>query len=156
MTPRNFFVICHNIRSRENVGSIFRTSDAFAVSKIFLTGYTPAPPHSKISKTALGAEQWVPWEHKASIAFLLKELKQKKARVVALEQTKESIPLHLFRPRFPLALVLGNEASGLSRRILKYADSIVAIPMRGKKESLNVAVAFGIAAYHIRKEKSKA
>lgn len=152
-TPRNFFVICHNIRSRENIGSIFRTSDAFAVSKIFLTGYTPAPPHPKISKTALGAEQWVPWEHKASIASLLKELKQKRVRIVALEQTKESIPLHLFRPRFPLALMLGNEVGGLSERILRYGDSAVMIQMRGRKESLNVAVAFGIAAYHIRNRK---
>lgn len=148
---REFSVICHNIRSRENVGSVFRTGDAFGFAKIYLTGYTPAPPHPKISKTALGAENWVWWEQRKSIAALLKELKKERIWTVALEQVKKrSIALPKFKPRFPLALILGNEAKGLSRAILRRADAVVEIPMFGKKESLNVAVAFGIAAYHIR------
>ncbi|MDO8560946.1 MAG: TrmH family RNA methyltransferase [bacterium] len=145
-----FCVICHNIRSRENVGSVFRTSDAFGVSKIYLTGYTPAPPHPKISKTALGAETWVLWEKRASIFDLIKELKKKKFKIIALEKTKDSGPLSGFRPRFPLALILGNEVKGISQATLKKADKIVEIPMLGRKESLNVAVAFGVAAFNMR------
>lgn len=145
-----FFVICHNIRSRENIGSIFRTADAFGVTKIYLTGYTPTPPHEKISKTALGAERWVVWEARKSIARLLKELKSKKVKIVALEQAEKSVRIDRLRPSFPLVLVLGNEVSGLSSAILRRADAVVEIPMSGKKESLNVAVAFGIAAYHLR------
>lgn len=156
MNRGEWYVICHNLRSRENVGSIFRTGDAFGISKIFLTGYTPAPPHPKISKTALGAEQWVPWGQSPSITRMLNGLKQRKVHIVALERTRQNISLRSFRPRFPLALILGNEVSGLSQRVLKRADSVVAIPMQGRKESLNVAVAFGIAAYHIRNKNRKA
>lgn len=146
---KSFFVICHNIRSRENVGSIFRTADAFGITKIYLTGYTPPPPHEKISKTALGAEKWIPWEKRVSVGQLLKDLKLQKIELVALEQSTKSVPLHRFRPHCPLGLIVGNEARGLSESILKEVDRIVEIPMRGRKESLNVAVAFGIAAYHI-------
>lgn len=150
MRPGDFYVIGHNLRSRENVGSIFRTSDAFGVTKIYLTGYTPSPPHPKIAKTALGAEMWLAWEKRASIASVIAELKKKKFRIIALEQTKTSISLAKFKPYFPLALILGNEVKGISAAILKRADKIVAIPMRGRKESLNVAVAFGVAACHIK------
>lgn len=147
---KEFYVICHNIRSRENVGSIFRTSDAFGVSKIYLTGYTPTPPHEKISKTALGAEQWLAWEKRASIRRLLGELKSKKVRIVALEQTRRSIPLPKFKCKFPLALLVGNEVTGLPQSLIRRTDTVVEIPMSGRKESLNVAVAFGIAAYQIK------
>lgn len=147
---KKFYIICHNIRSRENIGSIFRTSDAFGVSKIYLTGYTPTPPHDKIFKTALGAEKWMPWEQRKSVSGLLKELKKKKVKIIALEQSSKSIPLEKFKPRFPMALIVGNEVRGLSRSTLQKADVAVEIPMLGKKESLNVAVAFGIAAYHVR------
>lgn len=150
----DFFVVCHNLRSRENVGSVFRTSDAFGVSKIYLTGYTPVPPHEKISKTALGAERWIQWEQRKSIATLLKELKRKKVLIVALEQAPKSVGLNKFRLRFPVALVIGNEVGGLSKAISQSADIAVEIPMAGRKESLNVAVAFGIAAYHIVQVKS--
>ncbi|MFY9462027.1 MAG: RNA methyltransferase [Candidatus Sungiibacteriota bacterium] len=157
MRNKDFYVICHNIRSRENVGSVFRTSDAFGIAKIYLTGYTPPPPHPKISKTSLGAENWIPWEQRKSIAALLRELKQKRIRLVALEQAKgQSVSLPKFRPRFPLALIIGNEVKGLSQEILRRADKVVEIPMLGKKESLNVAVAFGIAAYHISHSRKRA
>lgn len=146
---KDFYIVCHNIRSRENVGSIFRTSDAFGVSKIYLTGYTPTPPHEKISKTALGAEKSVLWEKRKSVSALVEELKNKNIKIIALEQASRSVLLKKLKLRFPTALVLGNEVKGLSRSVLQSADAVVEIPMVGKKESLNVAVAFGIAAYHI-------
>lgn len=146
---KDFYIVCHNVRSRENVGSVFRTSDAFGVSKIYLTGYTPTPPHEKISKTALGAEKSVPWEKRRSVSALVKELKNKNIKIVALEQASRSVLLKKFKPRFPLAIAVGNEVKGLPPSILGRADAVIEIPMRGKKESLNVAVAFGIAAYWI-------
>lgn len=145
---REFYVICHNVRSRENVGSIFRTADAFGVAKIFLTGYTPAPPHHKISKAALGAENWVPWEKFFSASRLIKKLKKEGFFVAGLEQHRRSLKIENFKKmKKPLALVLGNEVNGLPADVLKQCDVILEIPMAGKKESLNVAVAFGVAAY---------
>ena len=142
-------VICHNIRSAYNVGSIFRTADGAGAAKIFLTGYTPAPPHPGISKTALGAEKCVGWEKISKLDALFKKLKKKKFRIVALEQSEKSVDYNFFCSSGKVALVLGNEVRGLSRAVLNKSDRIIEIPMRGEKESLNVAVAFGIAAYSI-------
>jgi tRNA G18 (ribose-2'-O)-methylase SpoU len=146
-SKRTMIAVCHNIRSAHNVGSIFRTADAIGVAKIYLTGYTPAPKHPGISKTALGAEDFVSWEKKSELEALLQRLKKEKFEIVALEQDKKSIPLDLYKPKKKMVLVLGNEVRGLSRASLAKCDKIVEIPMRGKKESLNVAVAFGIAVY---------
>ncbi len=146
-----FFVVLDNIRSLENVGSIFRTADALAVDKVFLCGISGKPSSSKISKTALGAEKVVPWEYRKQTWRLVEQLKAQGVFVAALEQTKRSIFLPGFKPRFPLALVIGHEVKGVSASVLSGADAIIAIPMRGQKESLNVAVAFGIAAYEINK-----
>lgn len=150
-TPR-VVAILHNIRSALNVGSMFRTADAAGVGKIYLTGYTPTPDHDKVRKTALGAEKTVPWEHYRQPGGLLKRLKAEGYRVIALEQTKRSENVFTFRSRFPVALMVGNEVRGLSPSLLKHADAAVDIPMRGTKESLNVAVAFGIAVYCIISE----
>ena len=139
--------ILDNIRSRENVGSIFRTSDAVCVSKIYLCGITPTPPHHKISKTALGAEEIVPWEYHKQTWRLLEKLKKEGYQIVGLEKTTVAENLFDFQPRFPVALVLGNEVGGLSPAVLKHCDKVVAIPQYGHKESLNVAVAFGVAVY---------
>ncbi|KKS39039.1 MAG: hypothetical protein A3G49_03060 [Candidatus Sungbacteria bacterium RIFCSPLOWO2_12_FULL_41_11] len=150
------FIICHNIRSRENVGSIFRTSDAFGIGKIFLAGYTPAPPHPKISKTALGAENLIPWEKVFSTTRLIKKLKSEGFLIIALENNRSRhIDISKFRynPKKPLVLILGNEVSGIPPRILKQCDKVLEIPMKGKKESLNVAVAFGVAAYALPKNR---
>ena len=152
------FVVLHNIRSVYNVGSIFRTADAAGVSKIYLGGYTPTPDKDpKISKTALGAQNSVPWEQCKQTWRLLEELSAGDGKdgfqIVALEQTKDSIDYRKFKPRFPLVLILGNEAKGLSKNILKYASIKTAIPMYGRKESLNVAVAFGVSIYEIIKLK---
>ncbi len=147
---RKIVVICHNIRSAMNVGSIFRTADGAGVAKIWLTGYTPAPPHSGISKTALGAENFVGWEKRSGISTLIDKLKKEKYEIIALEKGKDSISLSAYKPRKNTVLILGNEVRGLGEAILRKCDKIVEIPMRGKKESLNVSVAFGIAAYSLQ------
>jgi len=145
-----FYVVCDNIRSLENIGSIFRTADALGVDKIFLTGICGQPPHPKISKAALGAEKNIPWEHHWQVWRIIDKLKREKVSIVALEQTKKSLPYTQFKPRFPLALVVGNEIKGVSSSVLKRADQIIHLPMLGQKESLNVAVSFGIAGYYFR------
>jgi len=150
---KEFFVIAHNIRSLYNVGSIFRTADAFGVAKIYLTGYTGRPDNvahaNKIAKSALGAEKWVPWEYENSAIRLIKKLKSRGIKIIALEQHRSSVKLGNFKPKFPLALVLGEEVRGVSKPILQLCDIILEIPVAGKKESLNVSVAFGVAAYKI-------
>lgn len=144
-----FYVICENIRSLENIGSIFRTADALKIDKIFLGGICGQPPHPKISKTALGAEKNIPWEHHWQIWRIVEKLQREKVLIVALEQTKKSLVYNEFKPKFPLALVIGNEIKGVSPSVLKRADQIIHLPMFGQKESLNVAVAFGIAGYYL-------
>jgi tRNA G18 (ribose-2'-O)-methylase SpoU len=137
-----------------NVGSMFRTADAAGVSKIFLTGYTPAPIDrfgrkvKEIAKVALGAEETVPWE-KRDIHELIAELKGSSVRIIALEQHPASHPYMSVRLDGPAALIVGNEVGGIPEEVLKEADTIIEIPMRGKKESLNVAVATGIALYSL-------
>src|SRR3989338_3841412 len=101
---QKLIVVLHNIRSRENVGSIFRTADAAGVDKLYLCGITPCPPHEKISKTALGAETYVPWEYHRQAWRLLAKLKKEGMNVVALEQTKESKNVFKFKPKYPIAL----------------------------------------------------
>lgn len=144
---KKFYVICDNIRSLENIGSIFRTADALGAAKIFLCGICGRPPQDKISKTALGAEKNVLWEYHSQTWRLVEKLKKEGVLVVALEQDPKSIDYRRFRPSFPLALIVGNEVQGISRSVLGRADKIIHLPMKGKKESLNVAVAFGIAGY---------
>jgi len=146
---QNFYLVCDNIRSLENIGSIFRTADALAISKIFLCGICGKPPHPKISKTALGAEETVPWEYFRYTGLLIKRLKKEGIRVVGLEQTKRAILYTKFKPSFPLALIIGNEVEGISPRLLKKCDDIIFLPMLGRKESLNVTVAFGVAGYYL-------
>ena len=146
---QEFYVICDNIRSLENIGSIFRTSDALGVSKIFLCGISGKPPHHKISKTALGAEETVPFEHYKQIGRLIDKLKKEKVQIVSLEQDKRAISCNKFKPKFPIALIVGNEVDGVSKNTLNKSDKIIFLPMRGQKESLNVSVAFGVAGYNI-------
>ena len=147
-----FSVLLNNIRSLYNVGSIFRTADAAGVEKIWLCGITgrPGTARSKIEKTALGAEKSVPWEYRQSAVSVIRELKAKGYEIVFLEQMKESISYELFEPRPPVCLVLGNEIAGVDEEMLALCDRAIEIPMAGLKNSLNVTVAFGVAAYHIR------
>jgi tRNA G18 (ribose-2'-O)-methylase SpoU len=148
MFTQELYVVCHNIRSLYNVGSIFRTADAAGVTKLYLCGYTGHPPRREISKVALGAEEMVPWEHHYQTWRVLERLRSQGVQIVALENCVEgSIDYRRLRPRFPLALLLGNEVRGLSPGLLRRSDVVIHIPMHGRKESLNVAVAFGIAVY---------
>jgi len=157
-------VLLNNIRSSHNVGSIFRTSaclpagrDATGVEKIYLCGITPGPRdkygrvNQKLAKVALGAEKNVPYEHCKSADVLIGRLKKQGYKILALEQHKKSINIFRFKPikKLNYALVLGEETKGLPETILKKADKILEIPCVGKKESLNVSVAFGIAVYHL-------
>lgn len=148
------YLILHNIRSVHNVGSIFRTADAAGVSKIFLTGYTPTPidrfnrPRKDFIKVSLGAENLL-WEKILKIEKCIDMLKKEGVQVVALEQDEQAIDYRKIRPKFPLALLVGNEVGGIPKSILKKIDKIIEIPMRGTKESLNVSVATGIALFSI-------
>lgn len=145
MSSKEIIVVLDNIRSRENVGSIFRTADAFGVKKIYLAGYTPDPA----PKTALGAEKYVEFERVKNTQKLIRELKEKKFFIISLEQSKNSVPLKKFKKHNSIALVLGNEVRGIPKSILQKSDAVVEIPMLGKKESLNVSTAAGIALYAI-------
>ena len=144
------YLVLPNIRSLHNLGSIFRTADAAGVSKIILTGYTGDPQDPKAAKVALGAEQWVKWERRVYTAPVLKKLKKQGFDIIALERTAKSIDFRKFKPRFPVAVVLGNEVDGIKDGWQNLADAIVHLPMRGMKESLNVSVAWGVFAYALR------
>ncbi len=147
-------IVCHNIRSAFNVGSIFRTADGAGVDKIILGGYSAHPPHPKLIKTALGAEEVVPYGRAWQTWRVIDDLKKRGYHIVALENSSGAKNIFKFKPKFPLAMVLGNEVRGLSKEILQHCDEIVFIPMAGGKESLNVSVAFGIAVYQLRNTKT--
>ncbi len=153
-------VLLHNIRSLYNVGSIFRTADGVGAKKLYLCGITPAPKDrfgevpQQLAKVALGAETTVPWEKAASTSRLIYKLKKDGFKIIALEQSPRSVPystLHVTRSTLnKTALVLGAEVTGLPPALLAKCDTILEIPMQGAKESLNVSVAFGIAAFALR------
>ncbi|AFH49982.1 rRNA methylase [Ignavibacterium album JCM 16511] len=146
------YVILNSIRSNYNVGSIFRTSDGAMIEKLYLCGYTPHPPKKEILKTALGATDSVNWEYVKDPLNVIKELKVKGIKICALELTENSKPyFEISGNNFPLALVVGNEISGVSQEILDHCDFSIEIPQYGIKQSLNVAVAYGIAIYEMRK-----
>jgi tRNA G18 (ribose-2'-O)-methylase SpoU len=152
MQDKSFFVIAHNIRSILNVGSIFRTADAFGVTKLYLTGYTGTPKHPKLSKTALGAENFVPWEQNVSAKRVISKLRREYPGIIilALENNikgRKPLVMTKYKSKFPVALLLGEETKGIPKPLLKECDQLLEIPMHGQKESLNVSVAFGIAAY---------
>lgn len=152
---KSISLIIPDVRSSENVGSIFRTADGMGVDTIYLVGYTPRPldkfgrPDSKIAKTALGAEKTINWEYSKTILPVIRKLKKDGFKIIALEQTKDSVDyrklLGSSAPKLNIALIVGNEVNGINKSILKHADYVIEIPMRGKKESLNVSVATGIA-----------
>ena len=150
--PFPFSVVLNNIRSLYNVGSIFRTADGVGVEKLWLCGITGIPPDCQISKTALGAEKSVVWEYRQSAHSVIEELKQKQYQVVLLEQTQKSIPYQEFSPKSPVCLIVGNEISGICDDLVPFCDAAVEIEMAGIKNSLNVTVAFGVVAYHIRSQ----
>ncbi len=148
--PKRFPIaaVLDNIRSAYNVGSMFRTAECAYISELILCGITAQPPHKEVEKTALGTTQLVPWRYFPDTLEAVRTLKDEGWKIVALEITDESVPIQsVGREHFPLALVVGNEISGVDDRVLSQADLVVEIPQFGKKESLNVAVAFGVAVF---------
>jgi tRNA G18 (ribose-2'-O)-methylase SpoU len=149
-------LILHNIRSVENVGAIFRTADAAGIDKIYLTGYTPTPldrfgrKRKDLAKSALGAEEFVSWEQR-SLPALLRSLRREKYFIIGIEQDKKSIDYKTLRLSSGQAhaFIVGAEVAGIPKNILEKCDIIAEIPMRGKKESLNVSVACGIVLFRI-------
>ncbi len=142
-------IVLDNIRSLNNIGSIFRTSDAFLAEKIMLCGITASPPHREIHKTALGSTESVPWQYCKTTGEALQKLKAESFQIIGIEQTDESIALSVFspNPHQKYALVFGNEVKGLSDDILGMLDICLEIPQGGIKHSLNVSVSAGIVIY---------
>jgi len=139
-----------NIRSLYNVGSIFRTSDGALIRRLYLTGYTPCPPRKEIEKTALGATHTVPWTHFRNPLDAISEARSQGARICVLEHTDRSVPYtSLSQADFPICLVVGSEIMGVSPAVVESADLAIEIPMHGTKQSLNAAVAYGIALFEL-------
>jgi tRNA G18 (ribose-2'-O)-methylase SpoU len=152
---KSIYIMLHNIRSLHNVGSMFRTADAAGVTKIFLTGYTPTPidrfgrPVKELSKVALGGELSVQWEYVKSPMTVINKLKKQGVQVIGLEQDKRSVDYKKVKPKGDVLFLVGSEVEGMSKALLNKCDIIAEIPMKGKKESLNVSVSFGIALFRL-------
>jgi len=142
-------VVLENVRSMYNVGSFFRTMDAAGAEKLYLCGITAHPPKHAISKTALGAEEVVPWDHAWDTAGLVERLRSDGCEIAAVETSLHALDLFDWRPRFPIALLFGHETEGLTPALSEMADTHVRIPMLGKKHSLNVATAGGVVLFEL-------
>ena len=148
MPPHPLVVVAHDLRSAHNVGSVFRTADSAGLAAVVLTGFTPTPDHRGVAKTALGAQDAVPWRQADDVHQALAALRADGYTVAALERAPGAVgPSEVPEAAFPLALVLGNEVWGVPPDVLEAADLVVGLPQYGVKESLNVSVAFGVAAY---------
>jgi 23S rRNA (guanosine2251-2'-O)-methyltransferase len=144
-------LVLDNVRSALNVGSVFRTADAFLLEGILLCGYTATPPHREIFKTALGATETVNWKHEADTVTAVKQLQQEGWTVLAVEQAENSIALNQFAPAagVRLALVLGNEVDGVQQEVINCCNGVLEIPQQGAKHSLNIAVCAGIVCWEL-------
>lgn len=150
-------LILENIRSAQNVGAIFRTADAAGVSKIYLIGVTPSPidrfgrKRTDVSKSALGAEETIAWESKKLTCPLIRKLKREGYQIIALEQDLKSVDYKKVKVKNKFALIVGAEVLGIDKKTLRDSDVIAEIPMKGKKESLNVSISLGIALFQLLK-----
>lgn len=144
-------VVLDNIRSLNNIGSVFRTSDAFLIKKIYLCGITATPPHKDIQKTALGATETVNWEYVEDTISLIKKLQAEKIEVLAIEQAEGAIMLNDFKPEInkTYAVVFGNEVKGVQQEVVSASDAIIEIPQLGSKHSLNIAVSTGVVLWDL-------
>ena len=147
----NFVIVMDNIRSMNNVGSAFRTCDAFAAEKLFLTGITATPPHREIHKTALGATESVDWEYKEDTLSLVRALKSEGITVASIEQVENSVMLdHFsFESNKKLAIVFGNEVKGVQQEVVSESDYCIEIPQKGTKHSLNISVSCGVVLWDL-------
>ncbi|MEO5645885.1 MAG: TrmH family RNA methyltransferase [Candidatus Paceibacterota bacterium] len=148
-------LILPDIRSAQNVGSLFRTADACGIELIYIVGISPAPldqfgrPNSAIAKTALGAEQTIPWKKVSSLSTLLTSLKKQGVQTIAIEQSSTAVDYKKVKVQYPVAFIMGNEVDGLPKKILEKVAIVAEIPMNGMKESLNVSVAGGVALFRM-------
>lgn len=144
-------VLLDNIRSLNNIGSVFRTGDAFRIEKIYLCGYTATPPNKDIAKTALGATKSVDWEHREDIKELIQELKQNATEVYAIEQASNSVMLDEFHPKKKVktAVIFGNEVQGVQQEAIDLCDGVIEIPQIGTKHSLNISVSNGVVLWDL-------
>ena len=142
-------VVLENVRSAYNVGSVFRTADAFLIEAIYLTGYTAKPPHKEIKKTALGAEETVQWKHFTNAGGAIEELRLNGFKVFAIEQVLNSISLEKISVTDKTALIFGNEVSGIEQSTIALCDGCIEIPQLGMKHSLNIATAAGVVLWEI-------
>ena len=144
-------VVLDNIRSLNNIGSVFRTSDAFRIEKLYLCGITATPPHKDIQKTALGSTESVDWEHAESTLALLKKLQSNDIQILSIEQAEKATMLHEFTPKKnqKYALVFGNEVKGVSQEVVNNSDQVIEIPQYGTKHSLNVSVSCGVVLWDV-------
>jgi tRNA G18 (ribose-2'-O)-methylase SpoU len=144
-------VVLDNIRSLNNVGSVFRTSDAFLIEKIYLCGITATPPHKEIHKTALGSTESVDWEYREDVLTLVKELQEKDVFVASIEQAEKSTMLHNFHPdkNEKVAVVFGNEVKGVQQSVVSNSNACVEIPQLGTKHSLNISVSCGVVLWDL-------
>jgi tRNA G18 (ribose-2'-O)-methylase SpoU len=149
ISPLPVSVVLENVRSLYNVGAFFRTADAAAIEKLYLAGITGYPPQSMITKTALGAEETVPWEHTSNPAAAIAKLRQLNHEIAAIETSVHAVDLFDWRPRFPVCIIFGHETDGLTPAVAALADTHVRIPMLGHKHSLNVATAGGVVLYEL-------
>ncbi len=149
-------VILDNVRSLNNIGSVFRTCDAFLIQKIYLCGITATPPHKDIQKTALGATETVEWEYAQNTLDVVHQLKQENIKVFAIEQAENSIMLHNFvtEPSGTLAVVFGNEVKGVHQEVVSASNGVIEIPQFGSKHSLNIAVSVGVVLWDLFKKLS--
>jgi 23S rRNA (guanosine2251-2'-O)-methyltransferase len=156
MNKRGILVL-NNLRSVENVGSIFRTAEALGIEKLILIGTTPTPldrfgrKRKDLAKVALGAEDFLSWEYYKEVTYCPINLRKEGYQILALEQSKNSVSISSFTPTNKFALILGNEVEGIEKEVLEQCDQVLEIPMQGKKESLNVSVAAGIALFELLK-----
>ncbi|WP_298418841.1 RNA methyltransferase [uncultured Kordia sp.] len=144
-------IILDNIRSLNNIGSVFRTSDAFLIEKVFLCGITAKPPHKDIHRTALGATESVAWEYREDTLALVKELQEKGVKVASIEQAENAVMLNTFTPEKPntYALVFGNEVKGVQQQVVSISDYVIEIPQFGTKHSLNISVSAGVVIWDV-------
>lgn len=156
-SKRPIRLVLDDVRSRHNVGSLFRTADAMGIEGMVLCGFTPTPPHREIEKTALGATESVPWEHAPDALSAIRGLQAQGYTVWAVEQTLNAISLDALNTPLParLALVLGNELDGVSDAAIALCDICVVIPQAGSKHSLNVSVCGGIVLWHLSRQLSR-
>ena len=149
LNRNEIYLILDNIRSIYNVGAIFRTADAAKIKKLYLCGITAYPPRAEIEKTALKTIEYVPWEYNKSLKRIVKSLRQRDVQIIGLEQTDTSVKYNKFKYKKPVAIIVGNEVTGIDNEVLALCDGTIEIPMHGIANSLNVTTAVGIVLFNI-------